>query len=356
MKNEEQARTLFGISLSERPRWKQFLICSSGFFFGYLVNGICEEYVYNRLQFSYGWYFTFVQGWVYIFLIYLQGFTPKQMVNPWKTYVKLSAVLMGSNGLTKGSLAFLNYPAQLMFKSTKVLPVMVIGAFIPGLKRKYPPHEYISAVLLVVGLILFTLADAHTSPNFSVIGVLMVSGALIMDAFLGNLQEAIFTMNPATTQTEMLFCSTLVGMPFLIPPMLFTGELFKAWSSCSQHPYVYGVLVFEAMATFIGQVSVLSLIALFGAASTAMVTTARKAVTLLLSYLIFTKPLTEQHGSGLLLMSMGNILKMLPDNKSSKKRSTTPSPPPPMVEKESQSEDNRFQIGSEEAEEKKPLV
>lgn len=38
-----------------------------------------------------------------------------------------------------------------------------------------------------------------------------------------------------------------------------------------QHPYVYGVLIFEAMATFIGQVSVLSLIAIFGAATTAMV-------------------------------------------------------------------------------------
>ena len=41
-----------------------------------------------------------------------------------------------------------------------------------------------------------------------------------------------------------------------------------------QHPYVYGVLVFEAMATFVGQVSVLSLIALFGAATTAMVSSA----------------------------------------------------------------------------------
>ncbi|KAB2052298.1 hypothetical protein ES319_A12G110800v1 [Gossypium barbadense] len=276
MKNEEQARFLFGISLSDLPKWKQFLICSSGFFFGYLVNGVCEEYVYNRLQFSYGWYFTFVQGFVYLFLIYLQGFTPKQMVNPWKTYVKLSAVLMGSHGLTKGSLAFLNYPAQLMFKSTKVLPVMVMGAFIPGLRRKYPAHEYISAILLVVGLILFTLADAQTSPNFSVVGVVMVTGALVMDSFLGNLQEAIFTLNPETTQMEMLFCSTVVGLPFLIPPMVLTGELFKAWNSCSQ------------------------------------VTTARKAVTLLLSYLIFTKPLTEQHGSGLLLIAMGITLKLLP--------------------------------------------
>ncbi|KAK2664676.1 hypothetical protein Ddye_003250 [Dipteronia dyeriana] len=315
MKTEEQARSLFGISLSNRPRWHQFLICSSGFFFGYLINGICEEYVYNRLQFSYGWYFTFVQGFVYLVLIYLQGFTTKQMVNPWKTYVKLSAVLMGSHGLTKGSLAFLNYPAQIMFKSTKVLPVMIMGAFIPGLRRKYPVHEYISALLLVVGLILFTLADAQTSPNFSIIGVLMISGALVMDSFLGNLQEAIFTMNPDTTQMEMLFCSTVVGMPFLLVPMILTGELFTAWISCSQHLYIYGVLVFEAMATFVGQVSVLSLIAIFGAANTAMITTARKGVTLLLSYLIFTKPLTEQHGTGLLLIAMGVILKMLPENK-----------------------------------------
>ncbi|XP_047975835.1 UDP-galactose/UDP-glucose transporter 4-like [Salvia hispanica] len=360
MKNEEQARSLFGISLTERPRWHQFLICSTGFFFGYLVNGICEEYVYNRLQFSYGWYFTFVQGWVYILLIYLQGFTTKQMVNPWKSYVKLSAVLMGSNGLTKGSLAFLNYPAQIMFKSTKVLPVMVMGAFIPGLRRKYPPHEYISAVLLVVGLILFTLADAQTSPNFSVIGVMMVSGALIMDAFLGNLQEAIFTMNPETTQTEMLFCSTLVGMPFLIPPMLLTGELFTAWDSCSKHPYVYGVLIFEAMATFIGQVSVLSLIALFGAATTAMVTTARKAVTLLLSYMIFTKPLTEQHGSGLLLITMGIVLKMLPENKPPLKRASNPKAKKVEMEsrhgEEEDKSSSRVQIGIEEDEEKRPLV
>ena len=91
----------------------------------------------------------------------------------------------------------------------QVLPVMIMGAFIPGLRRKYPPHEYVSAVLLVVGLILFTLADAHTSPNFSLIGVLMVSGALVMDAFLGNLQEAIFTMNPETTQVNVSSCDLI---------------------------------------------------------------------------------------------------------------------------------------------------
>ncbi|KAL6004607.1 enolase-phosphatase E1 [Asimina triloba] len=192
---------------------------------------------------------------------------------------------------------------------------MIMGAFIPGLRRKYPAHEYISAILLVVGLILFTLADAHTSPNFSVIGVVMVSGALVMDSFL--------------------------------------GELFKAWNSCSEHLYVYGVLIFEAMATFVGQVSVLSLIALFGAATTAMVTTARKAVTLLLSYLIFTKPMTEQHGTGLLLIAMGILLKLMPDTK--------PSKPPAILPKHTKSftemnPKGAVQVVEEEEEEKRPLV
>ncbi|WCJ23133.1 UDP-galactose transporter 2 [Euphorbia peplus] len=322
---EEQSVCLFGISLTQKPKFQQFLICSSGFFFGYLVNGVCEEFVYNRLQFSYGWYFTFIQITVYIIMIYIQGFRREQMVNPWKTYVKLSGVLMGSHGLTKASLAFLNYPAQIMFKSTKVLPVMIMGAFIPGLRRKYPIHEYISALFLVIGLVLFTLADANTSPNFNIIGVVMICGALIMDSILGNLQEAIFKLNPETTQMEMLFCSSVLGLPFLVPPMLLTGELFTAWNACSQHPYVYGVLVFEAIATYVGQVSVLSLIALFGAATTAMVTTARKAVTLLISYMIFTKPLTEQHGTGLLLIAMGIILKLLPaDNQNQKQKQKRP--------------------------------
>ncbi|GMH00558.1 hypothetical protein Nepgr_002397 [Nepenthes gracilis] len=352
--NEEQARSLFGISLTSRPKWQRFIICCSGFFFGYLVNGICEEYVYNRLQFSYGWYFTFVQGFVWLALIYLNGFTTKQMVNPWKAYVKLSAVLMGSHGLTKGSLAFLNYPAQIMFKSTKVLPVMIMGAFIPGLRRKYPPHEYVSAILLVVGLILFTLADAQTSPNFSILGIAMITGALVLDSFTGNFQEAIFTMNPETTQMEMLFCSTLVGLPILVVPMLLTGELFRAWVACSQHPYVYGVLVFEAMATFVGQVSVLSLIALFGAATTAMVTTARKAVTLLLSYLLFTKPLTEQHTTGLLLIAMGITIKLLPDSKQPKR--VTVSSPSARVGQSPVEEEDSSQLKNKDDEERRSLV
>jgi adenosine 3'-phospho 5'-phosphosulfate transporter B3 len=84
----------------------------------------------------------------------------------------------------------------------QVLPVMIMGAFVPGLRRRYSFLEYVSAVMLVVGLVIFTLADAQASPNFSIMGVVMVVGALVLDSFVGNFQEAIFTINPATSQVS----------------------------------------------------------------------------------------------------------------------------------------------------------
>lgn len=93
----------------------------------------------------------------------------------------------------------------------QVLPVMLLGAMVPGLRRLYSLQEYVSALLLVLGLILFTLADAASSPNFQMIGVIMVCTALLLDAILGNMQEAIFAVNPATSQVS---ARTLVGLSF----------------------------------------------------------------------------------------------------------------------------------------------
>ncbi|XVE77051.1 hypothetical protein DITRI_Ditri13aG0030800 [Diplodiscus trichospermus] len=184
--------------------------------------------------------------------------------------------------------------------------MMVMGALIPGWRKKYSAEEYASAMLVVVGLILFTSDDAKTSPNFSAIGILISICAVAMESILCNMQEVIFTTRPETTQMEVLFCTTAVGLPFLFLQILLSAELFEAWNSCSQHLYVYGVIVLEAMATFIAKVLLISLVAIFGSPTASMLTTARKAVTFVLSFLIFTKaPWTEHHWTGLLLIAMG---------------------------------------------------
>lgn len=81
-------------------------------------------------------------------------------------------------------------------------------------------------------------------------------------------------------------------------------------------------------------------------------------MTLLLSYLIFTKPLTEQHGSGLLLIAMGITLKMLPDSKfSNTKRVLTSSSARANSAKSNDDEElENLSDSVRESDERRPLV
>lgn len=59
--------------------------------------------------------------------------------------------------------------------------------------------------------------------------------------------------------------------------------------------------------------------------------------------------MTEQHGTGLLLIAMGIILKLLPENKPLPKRSAAALKPP-------SDEGRKSQLEIEQEEEKRPLV
>ena len=47
----------------------------------------------------------------------------------------------------------------------------------------------------------FVLADAAVMPNFDPIGVVLISGALVADAFVGNTQESLFAHGSSLTET-----------------------------------------------------------------------------------------------------------------------------------------------------------
>ena len=49
--------------------------------------------------------------------------------------------------------------------------------------------DVVAALLMSVGLILFTLADSRVLPEFHAWGYALISGALVADAIIGNVQE-----------------------------------------------------------------------------------------------------------------------------------------------------------------------
>ena len=115
---------------------------------------------------------------------------------PIKTYVLLAIVSIISMSLSNASLGYLNYPIQVVFKSCKLIPVLLGSFFIQ--KKVIKSMDFFAACLMCLGLIIFTLADSNVSPNFNPLGIIMLSVALIADAIMSNVQVNIFKVNKYT--------------------------------------------------------------------------------------------------------------------------------------------------------------
>ncbi len=92
-------------------------------------------------------------------------------------YAAISLLAMGGAYFTNWALTYLNYTTRIVFKSCRVLPVMGFRTLVVG--QRYSLQQYLAGVLLVCGMALFTMGDAEGLPNFSSVGVLLISVALV---------------------------------------------------------------------------------------------------------------------------------------------------------------------------------
>ena len=111
---------------------------------------------------------------------------------PMKTYAFLAVVTLTTMSLSNASLGYLNYPIQVVFKSCKLIPVLIGGILIQ--KKRFKVLDFIAAGMMCLGLAIFTLADSQFSPNFHPAGIAMLSVALLADAVLSNVQVCYFTI------------------------------------------------------------------------------------------------------------------------------------------------------------------
>lgn len=74
---------------------------------------------------------------------------------PIRVYILLAILTLGTMGFSNSSLGYLNYPTQVIFKSCKLIPVLIGSMLIQG--KRYGPLDFIAAILMCIGLTLFTL-------------------------------------------------------------------------------------------------------------------------------------------------------------------------------------------------------
>ncbi|KAI5645551.1 UAA transporter family domain-containing protein [Phthorimaea operculella] len=219
---------------------------------------------------------------------------------PLLTYALLAALTLGTMSFSNMALSYLNYPTQLIFKSCKLIPVMIGSIIILG--KRYGFIDYMAAIVMCIGLTMFTLADSQTSPNFDFIGVIVISLALLCDAIIGNVQEKAMKQYNATNN-EVVFYSYAIASIYLTVILAGTGTLVEGFVYCSKAPLtMYSRILMMSITSYMGLQAVLTLVRISGATVAVTVTTMRKALSICFSFLLFTKPFTFQYvWSGMLV-------------------------------------------------------
>eukprot|EP00455_Lapot_gusevi_P018733 TRINITY_DN2026_c0_g1_i4.p1 TRINITY_DN2026_c0_g1~~TRINITY_DN2026_c0_g1_i4.p1 ORF type:complete len:415 (+),score=93.50 TRINITY_DN2026_c0_g1_i4:56-1300(+) len=282
-----------GFDLSLFSRTTQFMVFAGGVFLFYFAYAMSQEFIFKRVEgFVYGLYLTFIQFIVYVVISGHQKLTSQvkeERKAPLKAHALIGFLSVSTMGLSNVACQYLNYPTQVMFKSCKLIPVMIMGVVFLG--KRYSRLDYLAMVSLTMGMVIFSVGDSFVSTSFDPTGVLLICIALVADALIGNAQEKVMTTYKAST-TEMIFYSKGIGCFILFLALVVTGELRPAFTFCWNHPRVYLYILFMASVGCGGEFFVMALVKQFGALIAVTVTSSRKLMSIMVSFILFPKPFT----------------------------------------------------------------
>lgn len=283
------------------PSWR-FAMLSTGVFFFFLLNSSVEEFTFKQLKdFHYGWYLTFFELLCFsVFAVLDRLFLSHEPIlahnASFKQHGIVAAAMTASRGLTNVSLQFLSYPTQIIFKSMKLITVM-IGSLVM-LKASFTIYEYLTALSLVIAAIMFSFGDADSSGKHSVSdskandklfqGIIIVLFSLVGDALHSTTQDKLLRQFQSTTSECMLFTNLFASLASLVY-IIYTGELFAALAYCSLYPIAYVLFVVRSAVIYLGVLCFILLIKSSGVVVATGVTTVRKILSILLSFIVFPK-------------------------------------------------------------------
>jgi len=295
----------------------QFIILSAGVFFFYLLYGYYQELIFSLPGFTgYGWYLTLIQfGYYTVFGKIEMLIRQEKRKVPLKTYTFLALTTVATMGFSNASLGYLNYPTQVIFKCCKLIPVLIGGILIQG--KRHGMLDFVASGFMCLGLILFTLADSKLSPNFNMTGVFMISLALVADAIIGNVQEKTIKQYNASN-SEVVLYSYSIGFVYLFFLVAVFTDIASAIHYCSYYPkQTYGYAFIFSLTGYLGIQIVLGLVRQFGAFLAVTVTTFRKTISIVLSFIFFSKPFTIHYIYSGILVMVGIYISMYSKNKDS---------------------------------------
>jgi len=298
-------------------RWK-LIIIGIGIFVCYFYYGILQERI-TRGEYVIGEVkerFTCIQALVffqcvinYLFALVMSKSVLKQGEDTTKSsyYACCSFTYLLAMVSSNKALAWVNYPTQVIGKSCKPIPVMVLGVLVG--RKSYPLIKYLFILMIVAGVALFMYKDQAVAADNTGLGVgeLLLLLSLTCDGLTGAVQERMKTEHK-TKSGHMMMSMNKWSVMYLGVALAITGEGLEFLYFVQRHPAVIWQLASFSVASALGQFFIFMCVSEFGPLPCSIITTTRKFFTVLASVVIFGNSLILRQWLGTVLVFVGIFL------------------------------------------------
>ena len=282
--------------------------------FCYLVGGILlffglHNYFQELIMSLPGFKVGVMLGYLEVLGVAICSFVERRVSNetgrrsPWSAYFMLCFCLLISSATSNIALQYINYPTKVVFRSCKLIPTMTIAVLYN--KKKVAFMEFVFGIVISSGMVAFATADFRENPNFDLIGIVLVTTSVCADAFLPNFQEKVFEQG--SSRVEVTFFTNILCLMAMTVAFSFTGDLQIAFAYAFANPQA---LIYMTIYTFLAYIAIsfhMALVQEFGGITTVLVGNTRKAITIVLSFIMFPKPFSNLYLVGGVLVFGGLI-------------------------------------------------
>merc|ERR1712003_558286 len=200
---------------------------------------------------------------------------------------------MGSNTMSSwsqyASLRYVSFPVQTVFKSSKIIPVMVMGKVLKG--TSYPRSQYLEAFLITVGVAVFSVASKPSDKDTSteILGLLFMCMYICFDCFTSQWQDKVYVKygRPNVDPYQMMLGVNSSAIIMTTAGLIFGGDIPKIIEFFKVNPNVLQYNIITAITSATGQLFIYTTIKEFGPIVFTVIMTTRQMISICISSIIF---------------------------------------------------------------------
>lgn len=123
------------------------------------------------------------------------------------------------------SLRYVSFPLQTLSKSTKVIPVMLMGKVLNS--KSYAWIDYAEAAVISLGVSLFSFSESHPKKSHETrtIGILLLALYVVADSFTSQWQSRVYKSHPKVDQFQMMFAVNVWSAALTLTALIASSEL-----------------------------------------------------------------------------------------------------------------------------------